>query len=97
MGLALCQWHPIDCVVLEIQLPDMSGFEVLLKLIPRHQHPEIPVVILTQVANHYLLEAALSNGAQAALSKRMTSGDILHQVVLRAIATVPADRKRQLT
>jgi CheY-like chemotaxis protein len=28
-GLDLCARQPIDCVILEIDLPDMSGFEVL--------------------------------------------------------------------
>ena len=27
-GLDICARQPIDCVVLEIDLPDMSGFEV---------------------------------------------------------------------
>jgi DNA-binding NarL/FixJ family response regulator len=93
-GLALCKRQPIDCVVLEIDLPDMSGFEVLLKLIPRVQHPEIAVVILTRLANQYLLEAATKNGAQAALYKSMTSGDILNRAVLKAVSTVQRDPQR---
>jgi DNA-binding NarL/FixJ family response regulator len=93
-GLDLCKRQPIDCVVLEIDLPDMSGFEVLLKLIPRVQHPEIAVVILTRLANQYLLEAATKNGAQAALYKSMTSGDILNRAVLKAVSTVQRDPQR---
>ena len=65
-GLALCKYHSLDCVVLELDLPDMSGFEVLLKLVPRVQHPEIAVIVLTRMANQYLLEAAIRNGAQVA-------------------------------
>src|SRR5215831_4890889 len=59
MGLTLCQWHPIDCVVMELDLPDISGFQVLSKLISRPFYPSIPVIILTKLANQYLLEAAI--------------------------------------
>jgi DNA-binding NarL/FixJ family response regulator len=84
----LCNRQAIDCVVLEIDLPDMSGFEVLLKLIPRPQRPQIAVIVLTRFANEYLLEAAIKNGAQAAFYKTLTDGDDLHQVILKAVATV---------
>ena len=94
IGLALCQWHLIDCVVLELDLPDMSGFQLLSKLVPRPLRPPIPVIILTRLANQYLLEAALKNGALAAFYKPMTSGDALDKAILRAMATVPIDRKR---
>jgi DNA-binding NarL/FixJ family response regulator len=93
-GLALCRDHPIDCVVLELDLPDMSGFEVLLNLVPRVKHPEIAVVILTRLTNQYLLDAAVKNGALAVFRKAMTSGDHLHMGVLRAMTTVQRDRKR---
>jgi CheY-like chemotaxis protein len=39
-GLDICARQPIDCVVLEIDLPDISGFEVLAKLVPRTYRPE---------------------------------------------------------
>ena len=91
-GLAVCKHNSIDCVVFELDLPDMSGFEVLLKLVPRVQHPEIPLILLTRLSNPHLLEAAVSNGAQAALHKSMTSGDMLDKAVLKAIATVRQDK-----
>jgi DNA-binding NarL/FixJ family response regulator len=73
-ALAVCKSQPIDCVVLELDLPDMSGFEVLLNLVPRAQYPEIPVIVLTRLSNHYLLEAATKNGALAALHKPCLQG-----------------------
>src|SRR5262245_13489956 len=93
-GLALCQWHPVDCVVLELDLPDMSGFEVLVNLVPRVHQPDIAVIVLTRLPNQYLLGAAIKNGARAALYKPMTSGEMLDKAIAKAISTVQKDRKR---
>jgi len=68
-GLDTCARQPIDCVVLEIDLPDMSGFEVLAKLVPRTYRPEIAVVVLTRFPNRFLLDLAMKNGARAAFQK----------------------------
>jgi DNA-binding response OmpR family regulator len=32
LGLDICARQPVDCVLLEIDLPDMSGFEVIGKV-----------------------------------------------------------------
>jgi DNA-binding NarL/FixJ family response regulator len=93
-GIALCKEDPPDCVVLELDLPDISGFEVLLRLVPRVYRPEIAVVVLTGNYSLDLLKAAITNGAQAALFKSMASGDILEKAVLKAMAKVYRDRKR---
>jgi len=94
-GLALFKQHSPDCVVLELNLPDMSGFELLLKLVPHVSHPEIAVIILTRLDNPFLLQAAITNGAQAALHKSTASGDILDKTIMEAIAGVQKDRKRE--
>ena len=72
----------------------MSGFEVLVKLIPHAYHPEIAVVILTRLNNPYLVDAAIKSGAQAALPKSTASGDILNKTIIEAIGRVQQDRKR---
>jgi DNA-binding NarL/FixJ family response regulator len=92
-GLVMCNSQAIDCVVLELDLPDMSGFEVLLKLVPHVYHPELPVIVLTRLSNPHLLDAALTNGAHAAFHKSMTSGDMLDQTILKAVSTIPRKSK----
>jgi|SRR5690349_9212318 DNA-binding NarL/FixJ family response regulator len=93
-ALTLCKQDPPDCVILELDLPDMSGFEVLLKLVPQAYRPEIPVVVLTRLHNVDLLKAAITNGAQAALVKILAPGDVLEKAVQKAMAAVPRDQKR---
>jgi DNA-binding NarL/FixJ family response regulator len=95
-GLDFCELRPVDCVVLEIDLPDMSGFDVLQKLAPRVEHPEIAVIVLTRLSNQSLLEAAIEDGAQSAFHKTMVTADMLDTAVLKAISTVRKDRKRRL-
>ena len=92
-GLNHCARQPIDCVVLELDLPDMPGFEVLAKLVRSAYHPEMAVVVLTGLPNPYLLELALKNGAQAALQKMTPSGHMLERSILNAIAGVKRDRE----
>jgi|SRR5690349_20828430 len=92
-GLSLCKSLRIDCIVSELDLPDMSGFEVLADLVLRPRHPEIAVIILTRITIEIFPEHALKNGALAYLIKSHTSGDDLDKVIVKALATVSATRK----
>jgi CheY-like chemotaxis protein len=40
-GLDLCRARPVDCVVLDLDMPE-SGFHVLLELVPDRQRPAAP-------------------------------------------------------
>jgi DNA-binding NarL/FixJ family response regulator len=93
-GLALYQSRPFDCVVLELVLPDMSGFEVLLRLVPRPKDPGVAVVVLTKLYWPGFHSLSLSNGAQECLTKSRVSGDDLDKAIWRAIAAVPAVKAR---
>jgi DNA-binding NarL/FixJ family response regulator len=93
-GISLCETVSIDCVVLEIDLADMSGFEVLVQLVPTRP-PKVPIIVLTHLTNPFLLKLAVKNGALAALCKNTTSGDVLDKTILRAVSTVPIDRKKE--
>jgi DNA-binding NarL/FixJ family response regulator len=87
-GLDHCARQPIDCVVVEIDLPDMSGFQVLADLVGSASRPAMAVVVFTSLPNPYLLELALRNGARAALRKRTPGAEMLETSVLSAISSV---------
>lgn len=88
-GLAICRWQRVDCVLVELDLPDMSGFQVLVELVPRVRRPEIAVIILTRLALYPMGDLAMKNGAQAFLVKSRTSADVLQSAIHEAITRVP--------
>jgi DNA-binding NarL/FixJ family response regulator len=93
-GISVYETVEIDCVVLEIDLADMSGFEVLVQLVPTRP-PKVPVIILTRLTNPFILDLAVKNGALASLYKSSTPGDILDKTILRAVSTIQRHRKKE--
>jgi|SRR6185436_16384520 len=87
-GLVLFQSRRIDCVVLEIDLPDRSGFEVLMTIVPRASRPNTAVVVLTKRTHRGLRELAMKNGAYVCFNKSHTTGEDLDRAIQRAIAFV---------
>jgi PleD family two-component response regulator len=59
----------IDCVVLELDLPDQTGFQLLLRLVPLASKPRIAVIVLTTISHQSLWELAKDNGAYACFYK----------------------------
>ena len=86
-GLDVCASRPIDCVVLDLDMPE-SGFHALLKLVPNRERPRVPVIVLTHLPHPNLFEMAKHNGAQACLLKQKTSAHDLDVAIQQAMAAV---------
>ena len=63
---AYASFHP-DLVLLDLLMPGMNGFEVLRQLM--EYNPELPVVILTGVADETIAKKAMTEGARDYLTK----------------------------
>jgi DNA-binding NarL/FixJ family response regulator len=87
-GLDVCQDQKVVCVVLDLDMGDSSGFEVLLHLIPDRKRPEMATVVLTHLQNPPLRDAALYHGAQAYLVKQSASAQDLDHAIQQAIVSV---------
>lgn len=71
------------CVLLDLGLPDSRGLQALRWLL--QHHPEVPVVVLTGLADEYLGAEAVRAGAQDYLVKGEVTGQTLQRVIRYAI------------
>ena len=94
-ALVICRSHRIDCTIVELSLPDMSGFEVLVKLVPRAFKPANAVIFLARQGFDTLAKLAVINGAQGYFVKSEISGDVLNQAIRKAIAVVGRNKCRE--
>ena len=89
-ALDLLRHEQIDCVLLDLDLPQISGFELLFQLVGDRKAPKTPVVVLTRLWNPTLHQLTLENGAQAHLVKNRTSAQDLDKAIEQALAAVSA-------
>jgi len=84
--------HP-DCalVLLDLTLPGARGLELLAEL--RHDHPQLPVIVLSATHDRATVGAALAAGARGYVSKTATPDALLDAVrtVLAGGRDVTAD------
>jgi PAS domain S-box-containing protein len=69
MGLDLARQHRPDVILLDLQLPDMSGGEILDALKADAATREIPVVVISADATRGQVGKLMAAGAQAYLTK----------------------------
>lgn len=65
--IQVAQRQPLDLVLLDINMPGISGLEVLLQL--RHHFPTIPVLVLTMYSEQQYAVRVLKAGAAGFLNK----------------------------
>lgn len=87
-GLNLFRSTSVDCVILELGLPDISGIDVLKVLIATRSS-KIPIIVLTRLSYPTVLEIALQTGATAALVKSHTHDHSFQNTVLSALSPLP--------
>jgi CheY-like chemotaxis protein len=89
-----------DCVVLDLRLPDMSGFDVLEQLRDRPQHKDVPVVVFTGRELSPEEDARLHTLARSVVVKDVESPErLLDETALflhRVITDLPPEKQRML-
>jgi hypothetical protein len=92
--------NPVDCVVLDLKLPDMSGFEVLERIRDDAALQDIPVVVFTGRELSSDEDAKLRTMARSVVVKGVESPErLLDETALflhRVVADLPPEKQRML-
>ena len=90
-GLALCQHQRFDVMLLDLQLPDMSGLQVLDRV--KVQHPETSVIMLTAYGDERIAVQAMKGGARDYLIKDSLRGNGLQRTVRTVVQQVQLEQQ----
>jgi PAS domain S-box-containing protein len=89
VGLDLAKQHHPDLILLDLNLPDISGSEVLSLLRQGEATKDIPVVVVSADASKEQIATLLDAGAQAYLTKPIDVSQLL-AVVDRVVDSQPS-------
>ncbi|MDE2469243.1 MAG: response regulator, partial [Bradyrhizobium sp.] len=99
-ALSTMRNNPCDCVVLDLRLPDMSGFEVLDRIRDDTQLSSVPVVVFTGRELSAEEDAELHTIARSIVVKGVESPErLLDETSLflhRVITELPIEKQRML-
>jgi CheY-like chemotaxis protein len=99
--LSYLRENPVDCVVLDLKLPDMSGFEVLETLRSNAHLAEIPVVVFTGRELSADEEEKLHSMARSIVVKGVESPErLLDETALflhRVVTELPVEKQSMLS
>jgi CheY-like chemotaxis protein/signal transduction histidine kinase/HAMP domain-containing protein len=99
-ALSTLRDNPCDCVVLDLRLPDMSGFEVLDRIRKDDSLPNVPVVVFTGRELSVEEDAELHTMARSIVVKGVESPErLLDETSLflhRVITELPIEKQRML-
>jgi len=99
-ALAALRERPCDCIVLDLRLPDMSGFEVLEQLRSDPGLSEIPVIVFTGRELSAEEDVQLHTMARSIVVKGVESPErLLDETALflhRVVTDLPPEKQRML-
>lgn len=70
--------HDVDCILLDLNLPGISGLDVMTFI--HSKMPGVPVVLMTALRTGQLKDAAKSAGAVALLDKPVEEGTLIEAI-----------------
>jgi DNA-binding response OmpR family regulator len=88
-GLAMAAEQKPDCIILDMMMPEMDGFEVLKELRASADTDAIPVIMLTGVSEKAKIRQALDTGIDFYIVKPFEFQDLITKVKLAIAGAEP--------
>ncbi|GHV71871.1 two-component system response regulator [Spirochaetia bacterium] len=82
LALQICMREKPDLILLDIEMPDMNGFEVIEKLKKNPYLDRIPVIFLTASRDSATEVKALESGARDFITKPVEKSVLVHRIEL---------------
>lgn len=82
-ALTICREQPVDCVLVDYEMPDMDGLTLVRHL--REQYPFLPIILCTGAGDELLAAETLKSGATDYFPKNRMSPVALRRAINTAI------------
>jgi CheY-like chemotaxis protein len=79
-GIEIARREKPDMAIIDIMMPDVSGFEVCTMLRKDPQTKDIPLLILTALSQHEYRKRATESGADGFVTKPVTRDDLVGHI-----------------
>jgi DNA-binding response OmpR family regulator len=92
-GLELCLAQRPDCMVIDVKMPEINGYQLVRLLRGDPQTAEIPLILLTALAQSYERSVGIGAGTDRYLVKPVTPRELAK--VLREVVAI-SQHERQM-
>jgi len=92
-AIELLALHDINLMVLDLNMPDMHGLEVLAFVRAQQKFAQLPILVLTTRGDEASRSAAVTAGATAFMTKPFAPGDLSSRA--RDLLRLPSPSSRR--
>jgi CheY-like chemotaxis protein len=72
--------EPVDCVLTDINMPQMNGLDLITYIRSQHREPKLPIIVITTQGEEEARDKGMAQGANAYLTKPISGPKLVSLV-----------------
>jgi CheY-like chemotaxis protein len=72
--------EPVDCVLTDINMPQMNGLDLISYIRSQHREPTLPIIVITTQGEEEARDKGMAQGANAYLTKPISGPKLVSLV-----------------
>lgn len=72
--------EPVDCVLTDINMPQMNGLDLISYIRSQHREPKLPIIVITTQGEEESRDKGMAQGANAYLTKPISGAKLVSLV-----------------